>query len=484
MTEQTGAGEPTPATAAQPGPPTEPTTPAQPDLSAWAPSAQSTPGAPQGYASPAGEPPAPHPLFDAFGPGASGPEAAGTADAADTAPYPVPTYPQQVYAAPAYGDTAQVPPPGPWLPPTTPAPRPASRGIGRVLAVALVAGLLAGLLGGAGGYLLASRSSSTSVLSPGTTLPQSTASLSTRPSGSVAAVAKAVIPSVVSISVTTGQGGDTGSGVILRSDGYVLTNNHVIAAAAGGAGRIEVAFSDGTTKPATIVGRDTSYDLAVVKVAATGLPAATLGNSSNVVVGDEAIAIGSPLGLQGTVTSGIISALNRPVTAGGSGESSFINAIQTDAAINPGNSGGPLVDAQGKVIGINSAIASLGESSGSQSGSIGLGFAIPINQAKRIAEELISTGRSTHPVIGVTLDQRYSGGGVRIASVTPGGPADGAGLKTGDVVTAVNGRPVAGPTELVVAIRANNPGDKITLTVRSGSGTRDVELTLGSDSSG
>jgi putative serine protease PepD len=347
----------------------------------------------------------------------------------------------------------------------------------------VIAGLLAGALGGAGGYLVASRSSSTSVLSPGTTLPQSTASLSTRADDSIAAVAAKITPSVVSISVTTGQGGDTGSGVILRSDGYILTNNHVIAAAADGAGTISVNFSDGTTKSAKIVGRDTSYDLAVVKVDASGLPAATLGNSDDVVVGDAAIAIGSPLGLQGTVTSGIISAINRPVTAGGSGESSFINAIQTDAAINPGNSGGPLVDAQGKVIGINSAIASLGSEAGAQSGSIGLGFAIPINQAKRIAEELISTGKSTHPVIGVTLDQGGSNG-VRIGSVTPGGPADGAGLKAGDVITAVDGRAVSTPVELVVAIRANNPGDKITLTVRSGSTTHDVTLTLGADSSG
>lgn len=355
-----------------------------------------------------------------------------------------------------------------------------------VVIVAVIAAVLGGLVGGAGGYLVAARSSGGSaLLQPGTTLPQSNASLSTRPDDSVAGVAKTVIPSVVSISVVTGSGGDTGSGVVLRSDGYILTNNHVIAAAAGGAGKINVTFSDGSVRPATIVGRDTSYDLAVIKVDGGGLTAATLGNSDDVAVGDTAIAIGSPLGLQGTVTSGIISALNRPVTAGGSGESSFINAIQTDAAINPGNSGGPLVDAQGKVIGINSAIASLSDgSSGGQSGSIGLGFAIPINQAKRIAEELISTGHSTHPVIGVTLDQTFTGVGARVATVATGGPAAGAGIRPGDVITAVDGTTVHNAVELVVAIRANNPGDQITLTIGSGNDARKVTLTLGSDRSG
>jgi putative serine protease PepD len=201
------------------------------------------------------------------------------------------------------------------------------------------------------------------------------------------------------------------------------------------------------------------------------------------VVGDSVIAIGSPLGLDGTVTTGIISSLNRPVTAGGQGESSFINAIQTDAAINPGNSGGPLVDAQGKVIGVNSAIASLGQSQGQQSGSIGLGFAIPVNQAKRVAEEIISTGRSTHPVIGVKVDLQYSGAGAQISEVTEGGAAAAAGLRSGDVVLAVGDRQIDDSTELIVAIRSYAPGDVVTLKVKDGSGTRDVQVTLGSDSS-
>jgi putative serine protease PepD len=296
-------------------------------------------------------------------------------------------------------------------------------------------------------------------------------------------VAAAVLPTVVQIEERGSSGtGGTGSGFVIREDGYILTNNHVVEGAADG-GSLTVTFQDGTTKPATIVGRDSSYDLAVVKVDATGLPTSTLGNSDGVVVGDTAIAIGSPLGLDGTVTSGIISSLNRPVTAGGSGESSFINAIQTDAAINPGNSGGPLVDAEGKVIGVNSAIASLGETTtGTQSGSIGLGFAIPVNQAKRVSEEIISTGKSTHPVIGVQVNVRYTGVGAEIAEVTPGGPSADAGLKAGDVILSVEGRQVADSTELIVAIRTYAPGDTITLGIKDGSGTRDVEVTLGADS--
>ena len=354
-------------------------------------------------------------------------------------------------------------------------------GTGRVVAVAVVAGLLAGMVGGVGAYLVAERRSSLTLTSPGTVLPQSDADLSARPNGSIAAVAAAVLPTVVQIEERNGADGGTGSGFVLRADGYILTNNHVVAGAASG-GSLTVTFQDGTTKDAKIVGRDASYDLAVVKVDATGLTASVLGNSDGVVVGDTAVAIGSPLGLEGTVTSGIISSLNRPVTAGGSGESSYINAIQTDAAINPGNSGGPLVDAKGQVIGVNSAIASLGQTStGAQSGSIGLGFAIPINQAKRVAEEIISTGKSSHPIIGVSVDLTYAGPGAKVKGVTAGGPSAAVGIKAGDVIVKVDGRSVADSTEMVVAIRANTPGDTITLTVRSGSETRDVQVTLAPD---
>jgi len=366
-----------------------------------------------------------------------------------------------------------------------PAPTQQRSGAGKVIALAVASGLLAGAVGGAGAYAIADhRQQSSSTAAGSTVLPQANADLSARPSGSIASVAVAVLPTVVQIEERDSQGGGTGSGFVIRQDGYILTNNHVISGAVGGAGTLTVTFQDGTTKPATVVGRDLSYDLAVVKVDATGLKTATLGNSAGVVVGDTTIAIGSPLGLEGTVTSGIVSALNRPVTAGGSGESSYISAIQTDAAINPGNSGGPLVDAQGKVIGVNSAIASLGQSqTGGQTGSIGLGFAIPVNQAKRVAEEIISTGHATHPIIGVSVDMNFAGAGAQISQVTPTGPAATAGLKPGDVITKVDGHAVGNATEMIVAVRAHAPGDTVTLTVTSGSTTKDVPLTLGSDSS-
>jgi len=359
------------------------------------------------------------------------------------------------------------------------------RGTGKIVAIAVVSGLLAGAAGSLGAFVIADhRSTAAASTSPGTVLAQTNAELSARPSGSIAAVAAAVLPTVVQIEERGSSGsGGTGSGFVLRQDGYILTNNHVVAGAVDG-GTLTVTFQNGVTKPARIVGRDTSYDLAVIKVDMTGLAVSTLGNSDGVVVGDSVIAIGSPLGLEGTVTSGIISSLNRPVTAGGSGESSFISAIQTDAAINPGNSGGPLVDAQGKVIGINSAIASLGQaSSGSQAGSIGLGFAIPINQAKRVAEEIISTGSSSHPVIGVQVDTEYGGPGAKIAAVTGGGPADQAGLKAGDIILTADGRAVSDSTELIVAIRSNAPGETIILGLKDGTGTRNVTVTLGADTS-
>jgi putative serine protease PepD len=371
----------------------------------------------------------------------------------------------------------------PWTASQARTVEPARRlGAGKVIAIAVASGLLAGAVGGVGAYTVAENRAG--LTSPGTVLPQSDANLSAPAAGSIAAVAKAVTPTVVQIEERDGRGGGgTGSGFVLRSDGYILTNNHVVAGAANG-GTLNVRFPDGRSAAAKIVGRDTSYDLAVLKVDATGLTVSTLGNSDSVQVGDTAIAIGSPLGLASTVTSGIISALNRPVTAGGSGDNSFINAIQTDAAINPGNSGGPLVDAKGRVVGVNSAIASLPQSSTSaQSGSIGLGFAIPINQAKRVAEEIISTGKSTHPVIGVQVDLTYTGAGASLRSITPGGPAEAAGLKAGDVILSVDGRSVADSTELIVAIRSHAPGETVTLGVKDGAGSRDVKLTLGSDTS-
>lgn len=303
-----------------------------------------------------------------------------------------------------------------------------------------------------------------------------------RAPGSIANLAARVIPGVVSISVSATGGSGTGSGFFLSSDGYVLTNNHVVEAAAT-RGTITVAISTGKKYTAKIVGRDSSYDLAVLKIDVTGAPTLQLGDSDKVAVGDAVIAIGSPLGLAGTVTSGIISAKNRPVTTGSdSGESSFINALQTDAAINPGNSGGPLVDATGAVVGVNSAIASLGSSAGGQSGSIGLGFAIPINQGKKTAEQLIKTGSATYPIMGIAVDTRYSGSGALISSeangVTAGGPADKAGLKAGDLILEIDGVEINSSDELIVAIRSRNVGDKVKIKFKRNAITREVSVTL------
>ena len=414
---------------------------------------------------------------------------------ADTTAFPAPDATARVDGPPAPGTppvdfvppvaTAPVPPL--WEGEPYAAPKARRGGAGKLVAIAVASGLVAGAVGGVGAYTIAenrSQTSSSATTTPGgSVLPQTDADLSARPSGSIASVAAAALPTVVQIEETGPQGSGTGSGFVIRSDGYILTNNHVVAEAADG-GSLTVRFQDGTTKAAKIVGRDTAYDLAVVKVDATGLTTATLGNSDGIVVGDTTIAVGSPLGLEGTVTAGIVSALNRPVTTGGSGDSSFINAIQTDAAINPGNSGGPLLDAEGKVIGVNSAIASLGASDSSgQSGSIGLGFAIPINQAKRVAEEIINTGTSTHPIIGVEVDSTYQGDGARVGGLTTGGPADKAGIKTGDVIVAVDGRAVSDATELIVAIRTHVPGETITVTVKDASGTHDVKVTLVADTS-
>ena len=345
------------------------------------------------------------------------------------------------------------------------------------ISLALSMALLAGALGGGIGFF-ASRIFDDGPHRPddGLVAPRNNATLTTtqssvsRSDGSVAAVAAKVLPSVVSISTRSNSGAGTGSGFIIRPDGYILTNNHVVSDAANNQGKITVSLNNDQQYSAKIVGRDPSYDLAVIKIAASGLPALSLGNSDEAVVGDQVIAIGSPLGLKGTVTTGVISAKNRPVTAGGNadGESAFINALQTDAAINPGNSGGPLVNASGAVIGVNSAIASLGSSFGGQSGSIGLGFAIPINQAKRTAEQLIATGKSSHPILGISLDMNFAGPGAVIPntrrSIIAAGPADKAGLQSGDVITYLDGEKIDNADELIVAIRSHAPGDKVEIT--------------------
>lgn len=369
-------------------------------------------------------------------------------------------------------------------PPAQPEPAPRNsqrRGLG-VLGTVLVSAVTAVVVGGVaglGGYLIGSNGEeNTSGTSNVITLPQ-LAEVSANGTTDVAAIAKSVLPSVVSILIEAGDNSGSGSGFIVQSDGYILTNNHVAAPAANG-GELTVVFENGEKALAKIVGRNSSYDLAVLKVDKTGLPAAVLGDSSAVRVGEVAIAIGAPLGLNGTVTSGIISSLDRPVTAGGRGELAFINAIQTDAAINPGNSGGPLLDGRGRVIGINSAIATLAGSIGGETGSIGLGFAIPINTAKRIAEELISTGDSQTPIIGVVLNTNFTGEGAEISEITPGGPAQDAGLRVGDVITGFNDRLVADSTELVVAIRSYAPGELIEVTLNRNGQISTVPLTLGS----
>jgi putative serine protease PepD len=336
--------------------------------------------------------------------------------------------------------------------------------------------LLSGLVGGVAGQVFEDR-----VNLAGSTLPEPGPGATARPAGSIANIAATVLPSVVTIKVDGGgEGAATGSGFILDAKGHILTNNHVVEGSA--AGDIEVVLSNGDTEKATIVGRDLSYDLAVLKIARTGLTPLQLGPSSKVVVGDQVIAVGAPLGLDQTVTSGIVSALNRPVTPGNGGETSYINAIQTDAAINPGNSGGPLLDLNGKVIGVNSAIARVPGTGGTTGGSIGLGFAIPSDQARRTADQLIATGKATHPVIGVKLDQTFSGEGAQVSSasgaITAGGPAAKAGVRPGDVITAFEGKRVLTPDQLIVSIRARAVGETVTLTVERGGKQIDLKMTL------
>ncbi|KAA0077179.1 PDZ domain-containing protein [Mycolicibacterium sp. P9-64] len=321
------------------------------------------------------------------------------------------------------------------------------------------------------------------------------------PGGSVEQVAAKVMPSVVKLKIDLGGQGDEGSGIVLSADGLILTNNHVVAPAVGGdqgaqpaaigspdggGATTTVTFSNGQTVPFTVVGTDPAGDLAIVKAqGVSGLTPITIGSSKDVKVGEQVVAIGSPLGLQGTVTTGIVSALNRPVAAGDEpgGNVTVLDAIQTDAAINPGNSGGALVNMNGELIGVNSAIASMGGggSGGGQAGSIGLGFAIPADQAKRIADELVSTGTATHGALGVQLStDSPKEGGAAIADVAEGGPAAAAGLPSGAVITKVNDQVIDGPEALVAAVRSKAPGDQVSVTYLDGSGAaQTTEVTLG-----
>ena len=347
-----------------------------------------------------------------------------------------------------------------------------------VIVISLVFG---GTAGGALGYLAADFSNGVSNTTSQVSETSKPVAI-TPATETVSQIVQNVKPSVVSIKAEGSSGSGTGSGFIYREDGYIVTNNHVAAPAING-GKLTVYLEDKTSFEAKLVGRNASYDLAVLKIDATGLKPVNIGDSSAINVGDLTVAFGSPLGLTGTVTSGIVSAINRPVTAGGADDQSFISAIQTDAAINPGNSGGPLVNGQGQVIGVNSAIATLGN--GTQSGSIGLGFAIPINQAQRVISEIIETGKSSTPIAGISIDSTYNGVGAKIAEVVADGPAASTDLKVGDIVTKINGEVVEDSTELIVAIRRNNPGDTIVLIVKNSAGNeREVSVVLGSREEG
>ena len=298
--------------------------------------------------------------------------------------------------------------------------------------------------------------------------------------GTEQAVAEAVQPAVVSIRLLTEDNAISGSGSIISQDGYVLTNNHVVEGAADGRAEMTVTLQDGSTHRAKFIAGDSNTDVAVIKVEdVSNMPTITIGNSDDLAVGQNVVAIGAPLGLEQTVTTGIVSALNRPVRAGEGGEATIIDAIQTDAAINPGNSGGPLVNMNGELIGMNSVIASTNNGS-EEAGSIGLGFAIPANFARRTADQLIKDGKASYPLIGVSLDQRFRESGAKIAEVSKDGPGDKAGLKKGEVVIAINDRVIKNANGLIAAVRSSDFGAKIKLKVvdEKGENPREVEVTL------
>ncbi|BFP52392.1 hypothetical protein SCMC78_21990 [Streptomyces sp. CMC78] len=416
---------------------------------------------------------------------------------------PPPPHPHPGPAAPAQQQHTQWLQYDPWGAPGQPLTRPGppegmepggrkKRRGGAFMGVLLLTLVASGIGGGVGAYIERNGGLTT------VELPQATRDSGDRAPESVAGIAASALPSVVTLHVSGTAESGTGTGFVLDGQGHILTNNHVVAPA-GSSGDITVTFSSGETASAELVGKDSGYDLAVVRVrGVSGLKPLPLGNSDNVQVGDPVVAIGAPFDLSNTVTSGIISAKQRPITAGGEkgdgSDISYVDALQTDAPINPGNSGGPLVDTQAHVIGINSAIRAAdsgrGPEAGGQSGSIGLGFAIPINQGKRVAEELISTGKATHPVIGVTLDMKYTGDGAKVGTkgadgtpaVAKDGPADKAGIKSGDVITQVEGQRVHSGEELIVKIRAHRPGDDLDLKLTRGGKERTVTLKLGSAS--
>ncbi|WET78693.1 trypsin-like peptidase domain-containing protein [Amycolatopsis sp. QT-25] len=349
---------------------------------------------------------------------------------------------------------------------------------GKLLAgVAAIALVVGGVAGGTVGYLTGDASGGSSVNALDAPKPaQQTGNL---PAGSVEAVAQKLSPSVVELQVSGRSGAGEGSGFVLSTDGYVLTNNHVVEVAASG-GQIQAVFQDGKKGTATVVGRDPTTDIAVVKVSGvSGLTPVELGRSDDLRVGQPVVAIGSPFELAGTVTAGIVSALNRPVSAGGGGDQTTVmSAVQTDAAINPGNSGGPLANMAGQVIGINSAIYSPKSAqgqSGESGGNVGIGFAIPIDQARRTADDIISTGQAKQTFIGARV-QTAPTGGAQLGEISPGSPAEKAGLKSGDVVTKLDDRSIPNADALVAEIRTRAPNDKVKFSLADG---KVIEVTLG-----
>ncbi|MFE4662773.1 trypsin-like peptidase domain-containing protein [Streptomyces hydrogenans] len=505
MTKEPAAAEPTPSEPA----------PAVPAPSEPAPS-ESAPAVPAPAVTAAE--PVPAPETRAVAPVPAAPRPLHEPDEYRTPPYGepgpwAPAPPVQHPAAPVPPPQAAVPPQGAVPPPQGPVPPhawgqydPWGAGPGAVpppprkksrrglaLVGALAFALLTGVIGGGVGAYVERNGGIGTV-----ELPQAEAGSADRAPDSVAGIAAGALPGVVTLHVSGGGSAGTGTGFVLDNRGHILTNNHVVDAAAT-SGDITVTFSSGETASAKLIGKDTGYDLAVVQVTGVrGLKPLPLGNSDDVRVGDPVVAIGAPFDLSNTVTSGIISAKERPITAGGEkgdgSDISYVDALQTDAPINPGNSGGPLLDGKGRVIGINSAIRAAGGSgegdggSGGQAGSIGLGFAIPVNQGKRVAEELINTGKATHPVIGVSLDMQFNGDGARVGdkgkdgtpSVTPDGPAAKAGLRPGDVITKVDGQRVHNGEELIVKIRAHRPGDALALTLTRDGRELTRTVTLGS----
>ncbi|MGJ5667640.1 trypsin-like peptidase domain-containing protein [Rhodococcus aetherivorans] len=386
-------------------------------------------------------------------------------------PYQAPSGP---YAG--YGHTA------PFGAPPQPAPGPqgsprSARGLLALGAVALA--LVSGGIGGAVGAWTTQQSTGGTAVTNALDAPRpSTTTVAAAPAGSVQAVAQKVVPSVVRIEVVGRTAQGEGSGVILSSDGLILTNNHVVAGGGAGA-QLTVYFSDGSSVPATIVGADPISDIAVIRAEGrTDLTPIELGDSNAVQVGQQVVAVGSPLGLESTVTTGIVSALDRPVSTSGEtgNQNTVIDALQTDAAINPGNSGGALVNMDGQLIGVNTAIAT----AGGQSGSIGLGFAIPVDQARRIADELVDTGKATHAVIGVQVPSQSDVRGARVMEVTGGGPAERAGIPSGVIITKVDDRLVTDGDSLIAAVRSYAPGDTVRITYTDAQGgsekTVDVQL--------